>query len=589
MIATTFPSSTCPITHRHRHHQRQQKHFEMGKKNYVKSKVKSKEITTATATATSTQGSEPSANLPYTTEITVNDVLFGRGAPTFRHPGNVRFREMVKCRKAEYIAASQHEPKKAIAKCIIDQVVEQNGRFLREIKTSDERRAYSIPSGTRAWAIVDDIDVDNKVKQALREGEESKPLTPIPAPAAAAAVVSSAAAAMLPTRSFDLTRSPDRRQSVSSSLQTASEASLTASRELSQAPVFPPFSSQLQPHMDQSSSSSNVALRAAANNINQGDLYQYLAAAISPLASVSASISNSTTSDQLILNLLRLRQAQQQESEQNLFSALQSMNEPSETRNLNMQSNQGGSNPGIGIESIILQALLANHSSNNTQIALGTDGGSMLLSSTLSRTSPAAFQNLQLGRLEASATLLLQQQQQQLQQSQPPRVEYLMNQLEIQNSLQSVTRFNNMHILHRGQGPHDSSGSGAPSSFDYMRSMTSGNPPASASSNADGGTGNVVIGGGAGRSSSSPASFVSNIDYSSILSEAAMDMLRTSHLVGLLETKATESNDPSNNRIKNTEQEQKQGNDRDVDSGMDRKRKSCEDDEEDRNITSKKH
>jgi hypothetical protein len=112
--------------------------------------------------------------LEYTTELTPNDVLFGRGAPTFRHPGNVKFREIVTSRKAEYLATSRHGPKKKIANQVIHEILARDGRFLREVKTSAEARSLGISRGTQAWVLVSEGEINAKVKQALREGESTR-------------------------------------------------------------------------------------------------------------------------------------------------------------------------------------------------------------------------------------------------------------------------------------------------------------------------------------------------------------------------------------------------------------------------------
>eukprot|EP00934_Nitzschia_sp_Nitz4_P008353 Nitzschia sp. Nitz4//scaffold74_size92883//47486//53507//NITZ4_004826-RA/size92883-augustus-gene-0.13-mRNA-1//-1//CDS//3329557604//8343//frame0 len=57
------------------------------------------------------------------------DIVFGRGAPLRRHPGNIRFREIVESFTAQYKAASKHE-KTDIIKQVIQQVSENGSRFL---------------------------------------------------------------------------------------------------------------------------------------------------------------------------------------------------------------------------------------------------------------------------------------------------------------------------------------------------------------------------------------------------------------------------------------------------------------------------
>lgn len=106
----------------------------------------------------------------YTTELSNNDVLLGRGVPIFNHPGNTRFRQIVQGFKGRYTEASKHQDKNDITQEIIH-VIEQtyNGRFLREVKTSDEARSLGIERGTKAWSIVSEADKIKKVKQTLRD------------------------------------------------------------------------------------------------------------------------------------------------------------------------------------------------------------------------------------------------------------------------------------------------------------------------------------------------------------------------------------------------------------------------------------
>lgn len=88
-----------------------------------------------------------------------NDVLFGRGAPFMRWKGNVRFREFVNTRKAEYLSTRRHADKHTIAREIIDFIRnERNGRFL--VKAD--------PSGS-FWMEANESMVVEKVKQALRD------------------------------------------------------------------------------------------------------------------------------------------------------------------------------------------------------------------------------------------------------------------------------------------------------------------------------------------------------------------------------------------------------------------------------------
>ena len=87
-----------------------------------------------------------------------NDVLCGRGSGVNAYPGNVKFRELVKARKAEYKNAKRHLKipiTKEIIQCIKN--LDPPGRFLVRDETN-EWREY-----TEEQAMV-------KTAQALREG-----------------------------------------------------------------------------------------------------------------------------------------------------------------------------------------------------------------------------------------------------------------------------------------------------------------------------------------------------------------------------------------------------------------------------------
>jgi hypothetical protein len=104
-------------------------------------------------------------------DVKPDDVLFGRGALKNGHPGNVKYRQMVHNRKAEYNASTRHREKNFIAQEIINQItVENNGRFLREVRTSAEAKVYGVEGRIQAWIIESAAAVNAKVKQALREG-----------------------------------------------------------------------------------------------------------------------------------------------------------------------------------------------------------------------------------------------------------------------------------------------------------------------------------------------------------------------------------------------------------------------------------
>jgi hypothetical protein len=110
------------------------------------------------------------------TELTPNDVLFGRGAPNIFYIGNLRFRDIVSQRKSDFMGTGRHHVKQEIAQQVFRQIEQSNGRFLRKIKTKDEARKLGHPEGTAGWVVVDKEAAMRKVKQALREEETKQPV-----------------------------------------------------------------------------------------------------------------------------------------------------------------------------------------------------------------------------------------------------------------------------------------------------------------------------------------------------------------------------------------------------------------------------
>lgn len=96
----------------------------------------------------------------YTTEITNDDVFLGRGIPITNYPGNIRFRQLIMERKEIYCSTCQHQIKNELAREIITIIKDQNnGRFIREIKTTAEAKDLGISSSIKDmkhWIIVDD-------------------------------------------------------------------------------------------------------------------------------------------------------------------------------------------------------------------------------------------------------------------------------------------------------------------------------------------------------------------------------------------------------------------------------------------------
>ena len=107
------------------------------------------------------------------TELGPDDVLFGRGAPIVQTTGNVKFRDLVNANKAAYASTRCRQTKDSIARDIINLIDERGGRFLKEIKSSDDIRKYRVPAGVKAWIVAEYDEIVEKVKQTLRETEKS--------------------------------------------------------------------------------------------------------------------------------------------------------------------------------------------------------------------------------------------------------------------------------------------------------------------------------------------------------------------------------------------------------------------------------
>lgn len=111
--------------------------------------------------------------------VEVNDVLLGRGAAIIHNEGNIKFRKLVIERKEEYILSKRHQLKNTIAKEIINEITHnRKGRFLRMIEGNNLEELIQekehIPIDEKsAWVVADDIVILEKVKQALRELDDT--------------------------------------------------------------------------------------------------------------------------------------------------------------------------------------------------------------------------------------------------------------------------------------------------------------------------------------------------------------------------------------------------------------------------------
>ena len=73
----------------------------------------------------------------YIMALSANDVLCGRGSGPNDHEGNIRFRQLVLSRKAEYLSTNARQTKSRIAQEIVYHVkfrVNPQGRFLKKLE-----------------------------------------------------------------------------------------------------------------------------------------------------------------------------------------------------------------------------------------------------------------------------------------------------------------------------------------------------------------------------------------------------------------------------------------------------------------------
>lgn len=107
----------------------------------------------------------------YVTKVNPNDVLFGRGSGPNDHEGNIKFRDMVASRKAEYLATNHRQTKAKIAKEVVDSVFACNGRFLKKLEPSEIQK-IGFDASHDLYTLVDDDTIMEKAKQALRQNRD---------------------------------------------------------------------------------------------------------------------------------------------------------------------------------------------------------------------------------------------------------------------------------------------------------------------------------------------------------------------------------------------------------------------------------
>jgi hypothetical protein len=92
-----------------------------------------------------------------TIDPTENDILFGRGSKSNKHPGNIRFREKARELGSWYISCSSKEEKYKVSVVLVEFMKGENRRFLEKVG----------PEGL--WYEVVGNDIRKKASKALRD------------------------------------------------------------------------------------------------------------------------------------------------------------------------------------------------------------------------------------------------------------------------------------------------------------------------------------------------------------------------------------------------------------------------------------
>ena len=98
------------------------------------------------------------------------DVLMGRGSPSSEYSGNLRFRQLVKDRRGDYLKCTKRNEKHEIAEQIVATVHERGGRFLERVETLEEAQKLNVPAQKQAWKVMEaSKPLFTKVKQLMRD------------------------------------------------------------------------------------------------------------------------------------------------------------------------------------------------------------------------------------------------------------------------------------------------------------------------------------------------------------------------------------------------------------------------------------
>lgn len=101
-------------------------------------------------------------------DVTVHDVLLGRGRGPNMHPGNQRYREIIYANRDNYNKASNRTEQTRITREIVNHI-KQQGRFLKRLETpKNKKKKKRGEANVDAWVEVSDATARLKVGQCLR-------------------------------------------------------------------------------------------------------------------------------------------------------------------------------------------------------------------------------------------------------------------------------------------------------------------------------------------------------------------------------------------------------------------------------------
>jgi len=84
------------------------------------------------------------------------DVIFGKGKGPMKHPGSIKYRQLVQLNTIAYVNSTTNKQMNAVPKSIVSKIRTSGGRFLAKNKN------------TGKYYEISDMKVIGKVKQAMR-------------------------------------------------------------------------------------------------------------------------------------------------------------------------------------------------------------------------------------------------------------------------------------------------------------------------------------------------------------------------------------------------------------------------------------